>query len=114
MDAKFKKLTNGEWRVVVGEKIDVDGGHDTVTVSMRDGTKKEVKLTRMFSREGDLYLYFPVKDKRVNGHPSSGQRPYKQDRYETHHVRGVCDDCVLNEDAGDGCGCERHRGDPHT
>ena len=112
MEAKFKKLANGEWRVAVNEKVDVDGGHGTITVSMRDGTEKQVKLTRNFSHEGDLYLYIPIADKR----PTTAGRnpiPYKQDRYDGY-VRGVCDDCVLNEDAGDGRGCARHRGDPHT
>lgn len=112
MDAKFKKLTNGEWRVVIGEKIDVDGGNDTVTVLMRDGTSKQVKLTRNFSKEGDLYLYIPVVDKRSV--PTTTRKPYKQDRYESKYVRGVCDECVFNEDAGDGRGCARHRGNPHT
>ena len=114
MEAKFKKLTNGEWRVVVSEKIDVDGGHDTISVSMRDGSTKQVKLTRNFSHEGDLYLYIPVADKRPAPRPAPRPTPYKQDRYESKFARGVCDDCVFNEDAGDGRGCARHRGDPHT
>jgi len=112
MDAKFKKLSNGEWRVVVSEKVDVDGGHDTVTVSMRDGTQKQVKLTRNFSREGDLYLYIPVADKRPV--TTTTRKPYQQDRYESKYARGVCDECVFNEDAGDGRGCAKHRGNPHT
>lgn len=115
MDAKFKKLTTGEWRVAVSEKIDVDGGNDTITVSMRDGTRKQVKLTRNFSKEGDLYLYIPVADKRpVSTTTRTTQRPYKQDRYSSKYVRGVCDECVFNEDAGDGRGCARHRDNPHT
>ena len=112
MEAKFKKLKNGEWRVVVSEKVDVDCGHGMITVSMRDGTTKQVQLTRNFSHEGDLYLYIPVADNR----PITASRqptPYKQDRYDGL-VRGECDDCVANMDMGDGRGCARHRGDPHT
>src|SRR3990167_1892216 len=114
MEAKFKKL-NGEWRVATSEKVDVDGGQDTITVSMRDGSTKQVKLTRNFSREGDLYLYVPVQDKRR----ATSTTPRKSvhstiDRYDNYYgARGVCEDCVFNEDAGDGRGCSRHRGDPH-
>jgi hypothetical protein len=111
MEAKFKKISNGEWRVAVTEKVDVDGGNNTITVSMRDGSQKQVKITRIFSREGGEYLYIPVADKRpVSRNPT----PYKQDRYVSAHVSGECDDCVANMDMGDGRGCARHRGNPHT
>src|SRR3990167_502915 len=112
MEARFKKINNGEWRVAVNEKVDVDGGHGTINVSMRDDSTKQVTLTRYYSCEGDLYLYLPVADKRPI---TAGRKPtpYKQDRYESKYARGVCDECVFSEDAGDGRGCTRHRGNPH-
>ena len=112
MEAKFRKLKNGEWRVVVDEKVDVDGGHGVIAVNMRDGSIKQVQLTRQFSREDGMYLYIPAQDKRPIARPIVAR--HQQDRYESKSVRGVCDDCVFSEDAGDGRGCARHRGDPHT
>jgi len=107
MEARFKKMDNGEWRVAVSERIDVDGGHGTITVSMRDGSQKKVTLTRNYSRENGLYLYIPVSDKRPIAFPA---RRVSVGRSE----RGVCSACEWNMDAGDMRGCPKHRGHPRT
>ena len=107
---KFKKLSNG-WHVETSERIDVDGGHDVIAVSMRDGTTKNVKLTRTFTRRDGMYYYVPVADKR----PVTTARGPQIDRYDNHYgALGVCTGCEFNADAGDGRGCPHHRGNPRA
>jgi len=124
MKATFKKMSNG-WRVATNERVDVDGGHGTITVSMRDGSEKQVKLTRHFSRAkaedgSEIFIYEPVRDRdaartaRARAVFTAGRKPNGDARYDTRRELGVCDECVFNEDAGDGRGCARHRGNPHT
>ena len=110
MEAKFKKLSTGEW-TVTGDGITREMRE--VEVTKADGTKKTVKLTGLWSRIDGVQCW-KIRDERPMRQFAQGRKSSNLDRYDNKYVRGVCQECVFNGDAGDGRGCAKHRGNPHT
>jgi len=111
MEAEFKKLDSGEWVVKVTDQL--DRSVMSIEVARADGSKKTVKLTGIWSRiEGGLA--YKIHDDRPMRQMAQGRKPSNLGRYDSKYTRGVCEMCVVNEDMGDGRGCEKHRGNPHT
>lgn len=111
MEAKFKKLTSGEWVAFVTEQLPQEQTH--LEVVKADGSKKTVKLTGRWSRIDGGFGYC-IHDDRPMRQLAQGRRPSNLGRYQSKHEGGVCELCEFNQDAGDGRGCAKHRGNPRV
>lgn len=105
----YRKTKTGEW-VAFGRATDITPGI-TVNVTKRSGETKAEQIQaigRPFLVDGHLMVYGYLTP--TTRQPSR-QATAPTRRYSNNHS---CEHCQYVEDAGDGNGCPRHRGNPRN